>query len=465
MIEAAVPPARGRVGATLERRLAALRAARLAASGGIDSHGTSGAPPPAVPADPVIAGSSARLRATALADRLARAVGGERVATRLGTYVRVDAPSARLPVDRAALAAVPTLPDPAATFVCLDTETTGLATAAGTFVFLVGIGRWIGDRFEQVQLLLPEQSEEKAFLSALRDLLPAGTHLVTYNGRSFDWPLLVARYRMGRDAPPPLAGHLDLLPYVRRTFRHRLPDARLRTVERELLGLRRTGDVDGWEIPGRYLGFLRGSNAAILADVVRHNHEDVRSLGRLIAHVAEYLGCEERWSDGHPGDLAAHARALRRAGRDEAALMCLDAAIEAAAGLARLSGTERAAAPAATAIPPAATLLADRARTLARLRRYQEAADTWLSVATIEGPTPAAPGSLAGPAWIEVAKLREHRQRDPVGALLAADAARQIAERSRALGRPLRALEEDVPRRSARLRRRLARAGRHAGDD
>lgn len=441
MTESAVPVSPGRVGATLERRLAALRASRLAASSGIASPSDKRRPPIELAPAP-----SARLRATMLAERLARGVGGEHVSTRLGTYVRVDAPPRALPVDRLALATVPTLPDPAATFVCLDTETTGLATAAGTFVFLVGVGWWRGERFEQVQLLLPDHSEEPAFLAALRDLIPADAHLVTYNGRAFDWPLLVARYRMGRDAPPRLAGHLDLLPYVRRTFRHRLPDARLRTVERELLGLRRTGDVDGWEIPGRYLGFLRGAEADILADVVHHNDEDVRSLGRLIGHVAEYLGREERWRDGHPGDLAAHALALRRARRDADALTCLDAAIDIAGALART--------PRLTASMPSVTTLgAERARTLARLRRHREAADAWRAIATAGGP-------LAGVAWIEVAKLREHRQRDPFGALEATEEARRIGERSRMLGRPLEALEEDVRRRAARLQRRLANARR-----
>src|SRR5258705_9348466 len=90
---------------------------------------------------------------------------------------------------------------------------------------------------------------------------------------------------MPRRAPPPLAGHLDLLPFVRRVFRHRMHDARLQTVETELLGTVRHGDVDGWQIPGLYLDFLRGGEAWPLIDVVRHNREDVRSLARLLGQI------------------------------------------------------------------------------------------------------------------------------------------------------------------------------------
>ncbi len=101
--------------------------------------------------------------------------------------------------------------DPAPPLVCLDTETTGLGTAAGTVPFLVGVGAWEGDRFRVRQLLMPDHPSERALLDLLRDLLPAGATLVTYNGRTFDWPLLVTRYRMHGQAAPRYGQHLDLL--------------------------------------------------------------------------------------------------------------------------------------------------------------------------------------------------------------------------------------------------------------
>ena len=100
--------------------------------------------------------------------------------------------------------ALPGQPPPDVPLLCLDTETTGLATAAGTLAFLVGLGWWEGDRFRQVQLLLPDHADEPALLAELAAHIPPTAWLVTYNGRGFDWPLLVARYRMARrDAAGP----------------------------------------------------------------------------------------------------------------------------------------------------------------------------------------------------------------------------------------------------------------------
>lgn len=430
---AIVGEARDRDAVALRRRLDALRAGRAAPSG------------PGWPGEAGRVGRAPAVQRTGAAARaLAEAVGGTAVETPLGTYVRVDRPGSVVDVDRAALALLPGQPPAGAPLLCLDTETTGLATAAGTFVFLVGLGRWRGGRFEQVQLLLPDQSEEPAFLAALRRLIPDDAWLVTYNGRSFDWPLLVTRFRMARGAPPRHAGHLDLLPFVRRIFRHRLPDARLRTVERELLDLRRHGDVEGWEIPGRYLAFLREGRAAGLVDVVRHNDEDVRSLGRLLGHVAERLGDPTARSAADRGDLAALGRAFGRERRHAEALACLEAAL----GAGRPPSGQR---------PPSAEerrrrglLEAERARTLRRLGRTDEALEAWSAIARAGGP-------LAGVAWVELAKIHEHRRRDDAAALEAALAALGVAERGRWLGRPLPLLEADARHRTRRLRRRLAR--------
>ena len=237
-------------------------------------------------------------------------------------------PTRHLPVDRERLATLPGQPPPDVPLVCLDTETTGLATAAGTAAFLIGLGWWVGDRFRQVQLLLPDHGEERALLTALEAAIPPDAWLVTYNGRGFDWPLLTTRYRLSRRAAPAHAGHLDLLPIVRRLYRHRMPDARLRTAEAELLGMHRVGDVEGWQIPGRYLEFLRGGPAEALAEVARHNDQDVRSLGWLLAHIERRLGDPAARSVAPPGDLAGLARAFTRERRLPEALDCLEAAAD-----------------------------------------------------------------------------------------------------------------------------------------
>ncbi|MBI2777142.1 MAG: ribonuclease H-like domain-containing protein [Chloroflexi bacterium] len=429
-------------------------------------------------------------RVAAGAERLAAEVDGELVRTATGCFVRVEGRGGVIPVDRERLAGLPGQPPPGVTLVCLDTETTGLATAAGTLAFLVGLGWWEGARFRQLQLLLPDHADEPAFLDELRRHIPTAAWLVTYNGRGFDWPLLVARYRMAGAGPPVHAGHLDLLPVVRRLFRHRMPDARLQTAETQLLGLRRFGDIEGWEIPARYLQFLRDGEPARLLDIVRHNDEDVRSLARLLAHVEQGLGDASARRDAPSGDLAGLARAFAMERRFEEALACLDVAVAArdsrpvpAVPLRRAEPRlvreeadhwwsprrrpdfgGRIGRPTADAAwrhaeddrldgawTPA-RLHADRARLLRRLGRHAEAEVAWLELAD-------AGGTLGALAWIEIAKLREHRRRDPEAALAATLAALRLVERRRFVARAEVRLERDLAARAARLRRRIARRG------
>jgi uncharacterized protein len=459
-------------GATLERRLANYRAALRTTASGEQT-------PSPRPGDRGEA-SSAR-GSIALGERLAAALDGELVLDPAGPVVRCEPATMVLPLDRERLHGLPGQAPADAPLVCLDTETTGLATAAGTVAFLVGLGWWEGDRFRQVQLLLPDHPAEPGLLARLAAHIPANAWLVTYNGRGFDWPLLVARYRMARQDPPPLGGHLDLLPFVRRVFRHRMTDARLRTVETELLGTVRHGDVDGWQIPGLYLDFLRGGEAWPLVDVLRHNREDVRSLARLLGKMdVEYADPVVR-AAAPAGDLAGLARAFARERRLDEALSCLDGAL---AGDPLRAERPAASAHAVSEVaedvadpwwspkrPPDiggrprrtswATLgggrlespwteeriVIERARLLRRLGRHDDAVGCWLGLAT-------GPGSVAIQAWIEVAKLREHRLSDLPGALDAAIRAASLAERRRRIGMGDPALEGAIGARLARLRRR-----------
>ncbi len=479
----------------LARRLERFRAARADPGG---------------PGDPL---PYRRIAAAELAERLATTLDGEVVETRAGRFVRLEGRATDLPVDRSRLAGLPGHPPSDRPLVCLDTETTGLATAAGTVAFLIGLGWWDGPAFRQVQLLLPDHGEEAALLDELARHLPPDAWLVTYNGRGFDWPLLVTRYRLARRAAPVHDGHLDLLPVVRRVFRHRMDDARLRTVERTLLGVIRHDDVDGREIPGRYLGFLRGGPAQPLAAVARHNDEDVRSLARLIALLdAGYASADGRRS-APSGDLAGLARAFVRARRPEEALSCLDEVR--ARGEERETTASRPAGPSGPVAPgpdhasadrdvdsgappwwsprarpdfggrprpavhrllgwdrrlAAATpwdsqrIATDRAHLLRRLGRTSEAAEAWRALA-------AGSGRAAIVASIELAKLQEHRLGRPDLALRSALHGRELADRRRHLGMPEPALEADLRSRLARLRRRAAttsgrggRAGRQPVD-
>lgn len=385
-----------------------------------------------------------RERARRLAELLDGAVDG----SPNGAVVRVDLPAVPLPIDRAALATLPFSIDPERPLICLDTETTGLATGAGTVVFLVGLGRWEGQVFRVTQLFLPDHADEVVFLGLLAAELPPDAWLVTYNGRSFDWPLLQARYRIHRRVPPAIAGHLDLLPVARLLFRHRLPDARLGSVESGVCGIERVDDLPGAFAPERYLAFLRHGEPAYLRDVARHNEQDVRSLARLLGHLGERLADPGGRPLADPGDLGRLARAYARQRRDEEALACLEAALArldepaVGGGLVHLA-----------ALRERTWLGWERARLLRRIGRFGDALAAWHEVTR-------AGGRAGARAWIAIAKHHEHRRRDPGTALAAVDRADALVARARIHGRIPGGLEADLARRRTRLRMRLSRQRR-----
>ncbi len=178
----------------------------------------------------------------------------------------------------------------------LDTETTGLAGGAGTAAFLIGVGFVDGDRFRVRQ-----------YFMRLRRF----RHLVTFNGKMFDVPLLDARYRLNR-ARFPLAevSHFDLLHPARRLWKARLESCRLQSLEVELLGLTRVGDVPGEQIPQIYFDYVRRRDARALARVFEHNRQDIVSLAALAVLACQWVE-EGRAED--PRDVYSLARVLERA--------------------------------------------------------------------------------------------------------------------------------------------------------
>jgi len=396
-------------------------------------------------ADREVAGGRSVGRARERAARLAELLDGAVDEHPDGLVVRVESPELAVPLDRAALATLPFSIDPKRPFVCLDTETTGLATGAGTVVFLVGLGRWDGQRFRVTQLFLPDHADEPAFLGILAAELPPDAWLVTYNGRSFDWPLLQARYRLHRRLPPAIGGHLDLLPVARLLFRHRLPDARLSSVESGVCGVERIDDLPGAFVPERYLAFLRHGEPGYLREVALHNEQDVRSLARLLGHLGEVLADPDGRPLADPGDLGRLARAYARQRRDEEALACFDAAGATLAARSMPDGPLD-----LDMLRERTWLAAERARLLRRMRRFDDALAGWAEVTRVGGRAGAR-------AWIEIAKLHEHRRRDPAAALAAVDRADAMIARARLGGRIPAGLEADLAKRRARLRARLSR--------
>jgi hypothetical protein len=168
----------------------------------------------------------------------------------------------------------------------LDTETTGLAGGSGTYAFLIGVGRITSDGFRVRQFFMREYCEEKSLLTALTAHLQEFDTLITYNGKTYDQPLLETRYRMNRQ-PPPFGRmqHLDLLHGARRLWKLRFESCRLIQLEQQILGFEREGDLPGEMIPYVYFEYLRSKQAQRLVPIFHHNAIDILTLGCLTAIV------------------------------------------------------------------------------------------------------------------------------------------------------------------------------------
>lgn len=196
-------------------------------------------------------------------------------------------------------------------FLFLDTETTGLA-GAGVMAFMVGVAY-----FEQTaaghvlvvrQYFLRDHGDEVAMLYQLEALLAEKAGLITFNGRSFDLPLLDNRFLMNRIRSSLVEQpHIDLLPPSRRLWRTRLGSCSLGALEKNLLGVQRSQeDVPGWLIPGLYYDYLRSGNARPLSRVFYHNQVDMLSMVTLAARVMRQFAAVT--ADDHPVDLYSLAR-------------------------------------------------------------------------------------------------------------------------------------------------------------
>jgi uncharacterized protein YprB with RNaseH-like and TPR domain len=191
---------------------------------------------------------------------------------------------------------------PPAEWAFLDTETTGLAGGTGTCAFLVGVGRITPEGFRVRQFFMRDYGEEASLLAALAEHLEPFQVLITYNGRTFDQPLLETRYRMNRARPPfaRMGHHLDLLYGARRLWKQRYESCRLVELETQVLGYERVGDVPGSMIPALYFDYIRTRRGAPLRPVFEHNALDILTLACLTGIVPQVFqnpadlrhGCE-----------------------------------------------------------------------------------------------------------------------------------------------------------------------------
>lgn len=217
--------------------------------------------------------------------------------------------------------------DPA-TWAFLDTETTGLAGGSGTYAFLIGVGSIDPDGFRVRQFFLRDYGDEPSALHALSAYLKRFQVLVTYNGKSYDQPLLETRYTMCR-ARHPFGNmeHLDLLYGARRLYKMRLENCRLVSLESEILGIERVGDIPGEMIPYTYFEYLRTKRAHRLLPILQHNVLDIVSLACLTAVIPEAFRDPHQVKARHGTDLLGIARWLIASERETEALSILRRAI------------------------------------------------------------------------------------------------------------------------------------------
>jgi hypothetical protein len=203
----------------------------------------------------------------------------------------------------------------------IDTETTGLVGGAGTIAFMIGVGAFTDDSFVLRQYFLRDPSEEPGMLTALQADLESAEGFVSYNGRTFDLPLLEMRYMLGLRHHWSLSTwpQFDLLHPARRLWRMTLPDCTLGTIEKMQLDVHRTEeDVPGSLIPGLYLDYLRSGDASQMARIVYHNAVDILTLVGLATQILNRHQYEDS-SKLSGGEALAVARWHHEAGRSEAA--------------------------------------------------------------------------------------------------------------------------------------------------
>ncbi len=268
----------------------------------------------------------------------------------------------------------------------LDTETTGLG-GSGTVAFLVGMGFLTDEGFEVHQFLMRDYPEEPYLLKHVAAGLGRFDVLCTFNGATFDVPLLEGRFLMNRmdrsclDLP-----HLDLLHMCRRIWKLRLGRCNLGRLEEVILGRPRENDLPGSEVPERYFTFLKTGNAGLLDDVLKHNAQDIMSLCVLLNHMADLYEHPEknRFSE----DVYSMGRALEKMNHPQEARRCY-----------RLARKGRMGAAASGAL----------AASYRRAGEKHEAAQIWREMIAENrgGITP----------YIELAKYCEHVLKDPKTAL------------------------------------------------
>jgi uncharacterized protein YprB with RNaseH-like and TPR domain len=345
-----------------------------------------------------------------------------------------------------------------------DTETTGLGVGAGNVPFMVGIGYYTGELFTVEQLMIRNPAEEHAMLVYLQELLGRYTHIVSYNGRTFDWPILKNRFVLNRlklDDSKLL--QLDLLYASRSLWRNTLPSCRLSKVEESRLGFERIDDVPGSMAPALYFQYLAEKDPAVLQGVFIHNEHDIVTLAALTIHFGKLLRPDvndldlisipdlDRISNPNP-DLISNLEPeeLFRTG------LWLDKMVRPAKAEQYFNVLFEKLMNNAASIQSAEqeTVLLQLATYYKKIGQYNRAIDLWKQAILLKS----ASISLQLEPYLELAMYYEHREKDLGQAVFYAEEAWARLWRRRALhrgDRKINEIEEAWEKRIARLKQKM----------
>ncbi|MDD2648865.1 MAG: ribonuclease H-like domain-containing protein [Eubacteriales bacterium] len=264
----------------------------------------------------------------------------------------------------------------------MDTETTGLSGGAGTVAFLIGVGFVDDDGFVVEQYLMRDYPEEEDALRRFAERLDKAETVVTFNGVTFDMPLLESRFTLnGMRSRWRSVRHIDLLKWARGVFKLRLTSCRLGTLEEKVLSIHRDNDLPGAEVPARFFLYLKTGELALMEDILTHNRQDIATLAILLTKMCRMY--ENPLAQPHDEDVFSLGRQMERRGVIVTARKCYQLATR------------------GTLCLRAGSLLAASYR---RQKEYREAEKTLLMLVNR--------GEGGETTMIELAKLYEHKLRD-----------------------------------------------------
>ncbi len=309
----------------------------------------------------------------------------------------------------------------------IDTESTGLSNTGGTIAFLIGIGFFTTHHFEVHQYFVDAMNHEEAVLDEVRAMIKRYPILVSFNGKSYDLPLLNSRCIMNSqqalESPP---FHIDLLHHSRSLWKYSLENCKLGTLEGDILGFQRSDDIPGEEIPGIYFDFLRAGQAERLIPVFIHNRYDIISMAALVIEIVKQHASQDAAAD--PLVDYARARFAGRRGNTGRSQQHYEAALQGSLSRQRRQIVEL-----------------ELAALLKKQKHYDAAARHWQDIIRSEGPY-----CLA--AYTELAKYFEHRCRNLTRARdITEEALTSLPSRMQPSEGP------DLVRRLTRIKRKLNR--------